>query len=300
MRVLRQKHIKKVMRFFNVAFGVRPPYKIVLDGTFIHSMVKNKLPLAETLAKLLAAEVQVFTTRFVIAELTAIGEAPQRTRGTPITQPRRRQKGRGAAQPGTHSQGRRRDTERPRRGPRSQREKREEDEATYARRAADRRRASGGGPRGRADAQGPQASGGPVQGRRGAVTAPYVPAREHSQVSRGGASLAPPFHRPAALPHRPTGSWPRAGTPTCGPPRYRYLVAVQDPKLRAMLGRIPGIPLMCVREGLWGALSAIRRVALPCSRKSGMPMWGAGPCGGPGPAPTDHEHAHPVAICRCA
>jgi U3 small nucleolar RNA-associated protein 23 len=75
MKVLRQKQVRKTLRFFALAYGLRPPYKVLLDGSFMHAACKSHIALHDLLEKLLMADVKLCTTHFVVRELKALGPA---------------------------------------------------------------------------------------------------------------------------------------------------------------------------------------------------------------------------------
>lgn len=53
MRHGRAKQARKTLQFFERTVGVKPPYHVVLDGTFVVAVCKYKVPLQERLEKLL-------------------------------------------------------------------------------------------------------------------------------------------------------------------------------------------------------------------------------------------------------
>ena len=69
MKVLRQKQIRKTLQWFALSFGLRPPYRIVLDGSFLHAVSSLNIELETMLRKLLMAEVKLFVAPFVLKEL---------------------------------------------------------------------------------------------------------------------------------------------------------------------------------------------------------------------------------------
>ncbi|KAL3843469.1 hypothetical protein ACJIZ3_000872 [Penstemon smallii] len=76
MRVKRQKRHRRAVRFYTACYGFREPFKILCDGTFVHHLLANCITPADTaLAKWLGAEVKLFTTRCVIAELRSLGDS---------------------------------------------------------------------------------------------------------------------------------------------------------------------------------------------------------------------------------
>lgn len=76
MRLKRQKRHRKTVRFFTACFGFRDPFKVLCDGTFVHHLVAHDIsPVDTALSNLLGAEVKIFTTRCVLAELGRLGSA---------------------------------------------------------------------------------------------------------------------------------------------------------------------------------------------------------------------------------
>ena len=39
----RNRRARKALRFYELHFGIRPPFKIILDGTFLHAAGKMDL-----------------------------------------------------------------------------------------------------------------------------------------------------------------------------------------------------------------------------------------------------------------
>lgn len=76
MRHGRAKAARKTLAFFERTAGIKAPYHIILDGTFLVALVKYKFPLRERLDKLLQhAFFTLYTTNSVIEELKALKEA---------------------------------------------------------------------------------------------------------------------------------------------------------------------------------------------------------------------------------
>lgn len=74
MRIKRHKAVRKTLKFFQVNFGFREPYKVLVDGNFIHAVLSTGNGDVEgTLSKLLMANVRAFTTRFTLHELQGMG-----------------------------------------------------------------------------------------------------------------------------------------------------------------------------------------------------------------------------------
>ncbi|XP_047332755.1 rRNA-processing protein UTP23 homolog [Impatiens glandulifera] len=76
MRFKKQKRHRKIVRFYKACFGFREPFKVLCDGTFVHHLLVNRItPACTALSNVLGANVKVFTTRCVLAELKSLGES---------------------------------------------------------------------------------------------------------------------------------------------------------------------------------------------------------------------------------
>lgn len=60
------------MGFFRIHFKIRPPYKLIMDGCFLHNAYKVKFE--ELIRKLFQADVTIYITNCVRAELEQLGE----------------------------------------------------------------------------------------------------------------------------------------------------------------------------------------------------------------------------------
>ncbi|QDZ21792.1 rRNA-processing protein Utp23 [Chloropicon primus] len=75
MRIKRHKAVRKTLKFFHVNFGFREPYKVLVDGNFIHAVLATGNGDVEaTLSKLLMGNVRAFTTRYTLHELHGMGK----------------------------------------------------------------------------------------------------------------------------------------------------------------------------------------------------------------------------------
>ncbi|XP_077207736.1 rRNA-processing protein UTP23 homolog [Paroedura picta] len=74
MKITRQKHAKKHMGFYRFSFGFREPFQVLLDGTFCHAALRNKIQIREQLPGYLAGPTQLCTTRCVLKELESLGK----------------------------------------------------------------------------------------------------------------------------------------------------------------------------------------------------------------------------------
>ncbi|KAB8087232.1 hypothetical protein EE612_011232 [Oryza sativa] len=56
MRVKRRSKNRKVVRFYATCFGFREPYRVLVDGTFVHHLLSHSLlPADDALQSLLSA-----------------------------------------------------------------------------------------------------------------------------------------------------------------------------------------------------------------------------------------------------
>lgn len=74
MKGKRQKIRKKTLLFYKNFFGYKPPYQVLIDGTFCKAALQNKINIMEQLPKYLDAEAKYFTTSCVLAECEALGK----------------------------------------------------------------------------------------------------------------------------------------------------------------------------------------------------------------------------------
>ncbi|XP_010242293.1 PREDICTED: rRNA-processing protein UTP23 homolog isoform X2 [Nelumbo nucifera] len=80
MRVKKQKHHRRSVRFYTACFGFREPFKILCDGTFIHHLLVNKTKSAnDALSNILGSPVKLYTTRCILAELKSLGDSYSET-----------------------------------------------------------------------------------------------------------------------------------------------------------------------------------------------------------------------------
>ncbi|OQS05519.1 rRNA-processing protein [Thraustotheca clavata] len=56
MRYLRSKHIRKALRQFQFLCGIKPPYKVLLDGNFIAMCIKMNVDIATRVPKFLQTD----------------------------------------------------------------------------------------------------------------------------------------------------------------------------------------------------------------------------------------------------
>ena len=76
MRVLRAKAARKALHFYKVTHGIRDPYTLLVDGTFVHhALVGVKTNLASRVEKVLGRDVRYAVPGPVLDELRNQGEA---------------------------------------------------------------------------------------------------------------------------------------------------------------------------------------------------------------------------------
>jgi U3 small nucleolar RNA-associated protein 23 len=74
MRHLRAKQGRKTLNYFRIAFGVAPPYSVLLDGNFIHAATSHKIDIVSRVRKHLGGEkFTFFVPACVVAELRSLG-----------------------------------------------------------------------------------------------------------------------------------------------------------------------------------------------------------------------------------
>ena len=73
-KIKRQKTVKKHLQFYQNNFGIKPPYNILLDGTFCKAALKCQVNIGDQLPKYLDSEVKIFTTKCVLSECEALGK----------------------------------------------------------------------------------------------------------------------------------------------------------------------------------------------------------------------------------
>ncbi|KAK9826415.1 hypothetical protein WJX81_001958 [Elliptochloris bilobata] len=74
MRRLKHKHTRRAVKFLKVNYGFKEPFKVILDGNFVHASLETKLgEPREVLAKLLGGPVKTYVTRCALLELKQLG-----------------------------------------------------------------------------------------------------------------------------------------------------------------------------------------------------------------------------------
>lgn len=78
MRVKKRSRHRKAVKFYSTCFGFREPYKVLVDGTFVHHLlVHHLLPADDAVRDLLSASrtTPLFTSKCVLAELRRLGKS---------------------------------------------------------------------------------------------------------------------------------------------------------------------------------------------------------------------------------
>ena len=78
MRVKKRSKHRKAVKFYSTCFGFPEPYKVLIDGTFVHHLSTQRLLLAdEALCDLLSASrtPALFTSKCIVAELRRLGKS---------------------------------------------------------------------------------------------------------------------------------------------------------------------------------------------------------------------------------
>ncbi|CAM9290113.1 unnamed protein product [Choristocarpus tenellus] len=74
MRVTRAKQYRRYLRFFRIVYGITPPYKVILDGNFLHQCISTKVDIDRRLASVLqGASFRLYTPKAAQDELEALG-----------------------------------------------------------------------------------------------------------------------------------------------------------------------------------------------------------------------------------
>lgn len=75
MRINRYKRVQRHLTFYKNVFGFRPPFQILVDGTFCAAALKYKINIREQMPKYLCDDVKLCTTVCAIAETEKLGPA---------------------------------------------------------------------------------------------------------------------------------------------------------------------------------------------------------------------------------
>uniref|UniRef100_A0A131YNQ0 rRNA-processing protein UTP23 homolog n=1 Tax=Rhipicephalus appendiculatus TaxID=34631 RepID=A0A131YNQ0_RHIAP len=73
MRINRYRRVQRNLNFYKNAFGFRPPYQILVDGTFCAAALKYKVNIRDQMPKYLGDEVKLCTTVCAVTETESLG-----------------------------------------------------------------------------------------------------------------------------------------------------------------------------------------------------------------------------------
>ncbi|KAG8465458.1 hypothetical protein KFE25_002765 [Diacronema lutheri] len=74
MKIKKLKRTRKALQRLQAVHGIRPPYTVLADGTFIQASIIQRIAIKDELEKVLGAKVIVAVTDAVVAELRLLGE----------------------------------------------------------------------------------------------------------------------------------------------------------------------------------------------------------------------------------
>lgn len=74
MKITRQKKAAKIINFYKNNFGLREPYHFLLDGSFCHAALENKVNLQEQIPKYLNGSAKIITTVCAVRETELVGK----------------------------------------------------------------------------------------------------------------------------------------------------------------------------------------------------------------------------------
>jgi U3 small nucleolar RNA-associated protein 23 len=74
MRIGKKSRARRALAFYRCAYGIKQPFRVVVDGTALQAAANLKVDLREELPKLLGGQVEVMVTRAVVAELRQLGK----------------------------------------------------------------------------------------------------------------------------------------------------------------------------------------------------------------------------------
>ena len=67
------KRVRKLTQFYLMKFGIRPPFKVVMDGEFLQAALEGKVRIKEQIPKLLQEQTSTFVTKCVVHDLKQKG-----------------------------------------------------------------------------------------------------------------------------------------------------------------------------------------------------------------------------------
>mmetsp|Transcript_82259 Transcript_82259/g.172223 ORF Transcript_82259/g.172223 Transcript_82259/m.172223 type:complete len:289 (+) Transcript_82259:233-1099(+) len=74
MRVRRHKGFRRSLKFYSITFGIKQPYKVLVDGTFVTQAVNNRINVKEQLPKILNnCRCTPMVTNCMLEEVNSLG-----------------------------------------------------------------------------------------------------------------------------------------------------------------------------------------------------------------------------------
>eukprot|EP00316_Scyphosphaera_apsteinii_P008956 CAMPEP_0119311792 /NCGR_PEP_ID=MMETSP1333-20130426/23868_1 /TAXON_ID=418940 /ORGANISM="Scyphosphaera apsteinii, Strain RCC1455" /LENGTH=245 /DNA_ID=CAMNT_0007316263 /DNA_START=9 /DNA_END=746 /DNA_ORIENTATION=+ len=75
MKIRKKSHARRHLNFYRAAYGIRAPYRVLIDGTGLQTAANLDVNLIDELPKVLGGRMQsLFVTRAVVAELRSLGK----------------------------------------------------------------------------------------------------------------------------------------------------------------------------------------------------------------------------------
>ena len=66
MRLIKKSRTRRALGFYRSAYGIKPTYRVVVDGTALHAAYSRQLSLQERLPVLLNGKAELAVTRAVV------------------------------------------------------------------------------------------------------------------------------------------------------------------------------------------------------------------------------------------
>ncbi|XP_042242403.1 rRNA-processing protein UTP23 homolog isoform X2 [Homarus americanus] len=82
MKIKRYKKAQRILGFFQNNFDLRPPYSVLLDGTFCRASLEVKVKIKEQIPKYLGAQTKLVTTQCIILEVEKLSKMRANLYGT--------------------------------------------------------------------------------------------------------------------------------------------------------------------------------------------------------------------------
>ena len=74
MKIKNKSHARKHLNFYRSAYGIKAPYRVLVDGTSLQTSANLEINVINELPKLLSGRTQILVTRSVVSELRALGK----------------------------------------------------------------------------------------------------------------------------------------------------------------------------------------------------------------------------------